>query len=108
MRLHVQLLLRLVEGVDTDLEELVLHAIVLFLGVGNFLGRLVVSELSSLGQNSNVCRRINLLKTHLKLVEEPKGDAAIAFHDLVDHLGVKLDVEVSQGRLKLLKVLQAV
>ena len=49
MRLHVELLLWLVERVYTGLEELMLHAVVLFLRVGDFLGRLMVAELTGLG-----------------------------------------------------------
>ena len=68
MRLHVELLLRFIKRVNTSLEELMLDSIVLFLGVGNFLGRLVVSELASLSEHGNVCSGVDLLKAHLELV----------------------------------------
>jgi len=49
MRRHVNILLGLVEGVDALFEESVLDTIILLLGVGNFLGGLVVAELASFG-----------------------------------------------------------
>ena len=67
--LHVELLLGLVEGVDADLEELVLDAVVLLLGVGYLLGRLIVAELSGFGQHGDVCGRVHLLQAHLQLVQ---------------------------------------
>mmetsp|Transcript_38027 Transcript_38027/g.46462 ORF Transcript_38027/g.46462 Transcript_38027/m.46462 type:complete len:415 (-) Transcript_38027:290-1534(-) len=65
MRLHVELLLRLVERVNASLEELVLHLVVLLLRVGNLLGGLVVAELASLGEHGDVSRRVHLLQHHL-------------------------------------------
>lgn len=84
--LHVQLLLWLVEGVDARLEELVLHFVVLFLGVGDFLSRLVVAKLAGLGEHGDVCHWVHLLEAHFELVEEAKGDSSLPLHDLVDHL----------------------
>ena len=105
---HVELLLRLVQGVDAGLEELMLHLVVLFLGVSNFLGGLVVPKVARFRQHGNVCYRVDLLQTHLQLVEEAQGNASLALHDSVDHFGVELDIQVAQGRLQFLKVLQSV
>ena len=95
VRLHVELLLGLVERVYALFEELVLDAIVLLLGVRDFLGGLVITELARLGQHGDVCSWVHLLQAHLQLVEEAEGEATLPLHDLVDHLRVKLDVEVS-------------
>ena len=108
VRLHVQLLLWLVERVNACLEELVLHSVVLFLRVGNLLRRLVVAKLARLGQHGDICRWVDLLKHHLELIKEAQGDASLALHNLVDHLGVELDVQVAQCWLQLFKVLQSV
>ena len=108
VRFHVELFLGLVESVDALLEELVLNTVVLLLRVGNFLGGLVVSKLASFGQHGDIGGGIDLFEHHLELVEESEGNATLAFHDLVYHLGVELDVKVTQSRLQFLKVLQSV
>lgn len=95
MRLHVQLLLGLVQCVDTLFEELVLHTIILLLRVCDLLGRLVVTELASLSQHGDIGRRVDLLQHHLELVEEAEGDAPLALHNFVNHLRVELNVEVA-------------
>jgi len=69
MRLHVELFLWLVERVNAGLEELVLHSVILFLRVGNFLSRLVVAKLTGFGQDSDISDRVNLFKAHLELIE---------------------------------------
>lgn len=108
VRLHVELLLRLVEGVDACLEELVLHFVVLLLGVGDFLGGLIVAELAGLSEHGDVRDWVHLLQAHLQLIEEAESNSSLPLHDLVNHLGVELDVQIAQGRLQLLKVLQTV
>lgn len=108
VRLHVQLLLWLVERVNACLEELMLHSVVLFLRVGNLLSRLVVAKLARLGQHGDICRWVDLLKHHLELIKKAQSDASLALHNLVDHLGVELDVQVAQCWLQFLKVLQSV
>ena len=99
MRLHVELFLWLVQGVDALFKELVLHTVVLLLRIGNFLGWLVVTELASLGKHGNVSNGVNLLQAHLELVEEAQGQTTLTLHDLVNHLRVELDVQVAQRRL---------
>lgn len=86
VRLHVQLLLRLIQRIDPLFEELVLHLVVLLFGVGNFLGWLVVSKLAGLGEDGDVSCRVHLFEAHFQLVEQPKGDASLTLHYLVDHL----------------------
>ena len=103
--LHVERLLRLIEGVDACLEEGVLHAVVRLLGVCNFLCRLIVAELSRLGEHGDVGHGVNLLEAHLELIEKAQGDTSLAFHNLVDHLGVEFDVQVAKCGLQLLEVL---
>ena len=105
---HVQLFLGLIESVDSGLEELVLDPVILFFGDSNFLCGLVVSKLACLGQHGNVCGRVNLLQSHLELVEDAQGNATLPLHNLVDHLGVELNVQIAQRGLQLFKVLQAV
>ena len=95
MGLHVQLLLGLVEGIDALFEESVLDAIILLLGVGNFLGGLVVAELAGFGQYGDISDGVNLLKAHLELIQEAEGNTALSLHDLVHHLRVEFDVQVS-------------
>ena len=82
--------------------------VVLLFRVGNLLGRLVVAELTSFCQDSDIGRRIDLLKHHFELIEEAEGNASLPLHNLIHHLGVELDVKVAQSRLQLLKVLQSV
>ena len=62
------MLLRLVQGIDTGLEEGVLDLIVLFLLHLDLLSRLVVSELASLAENCDVCWWVDLLKHHFELI----------------------------------------
>lgn len=69
VRLHVELLLGLVQGVDARFEELVLHSVVLFLGHCDFLSRLVVSKLARFGQHGDVGGRVDLFQNHLELVK---------------------------------------
>ena len=76
-----------------------LHTVVLLLGIGNFLGWLVVPELAGLGEHGDVSNGVNLLEAHLKLVEKAQGQTTLTLHDLVNHLRVKLDVQVAQRRL---------
>ena len=86
VRLHVQLLLWLVQRIDPLLEELVLHLVILLLRVGNFLGWLVISELASLGEHGDISCRVNLLEAHFELVQQSQGDASLTLHYLIDHL----------------------
>ena len=67
---HVELLLGFVESVDSSFEELVLHFVILLFGDSNFLRRLVVPELACLCKHGDVCCRVNLLQSHLELVED--------------------------------------
>ena len=92
VRLHIECLLRLVQGVDARLEELVLDLVILFLRIGNLLGWLVVPEFASFCEDGDVCCGVDLLQTHLELVEKAQGNATLSLHDLVHHFGVKLDV----------------
>lgn len=96
VRFHIELLLRLVERVDACFEELVLDTVVFFFGIGDFLSGLVVAELTSLGEHCDVCCRVDLFQAHLELVEQSESKATLPLHDLVDHLGVELDIEVAQ------------
>ncbi len=100
--------MRLVQGVDACFEELVLHSVVFFLRHGDFLSRLVVSELARFGQYGDVGGRVDLFQHHLELIKQAQGDASLTLHDLVDHLGVEFDVQVAQRGLQLLKILQSV
>ena len=100
--------MRLVESVDSILEEGMLHLVVFFLWHGNLLSWLVVAKVSSLLEHSHVCGWVDLLKTHLKLVEKTKSETSLPLHDLVHHLGVELDVKVAQSWLQLLKILKFV
>jgi len=86
VRLHVELLLGLVERVDACFEELVLDTVVFFFGIGDFLSGLVVAELASLGKHCDVCCRVDLFQAHLELVEQTESKATLPLHDLVDHL----------------------
>lgn len=108
MGLHIELLLGLVESIDTDLEKLVLHTVIFLLGIGNFLCRLVITKLSSFGKHGNICDRVNLFQAHFQLVQKSQCQSTIPFHDLVDHLRVELDIQVSKRGLKFLKILQTV
>ena len=107
VRLHIECLLRLVQGVYAGLEELVLDLVILFLGIGNLLSWLVVTEFASFCEDSDVSYGVDLLQTHLELVKKAQGNATLSLHDLVHHFGVKLDVQVPQRGLQLLKVLQS-
>lgn len=92
VRLHVELLLRLVKRVDSHLEKVVLDLVVLAAGHCNFLSRLVVPKLTCLGQNGDICGRVDLVETHFELVEEAQGQASFSFHDPIDQLRIKFDV----------------
>lgn len=104
MALHVHGLLRFVEGLEANLEERALHLVVGLLGSANLLSGLVVTNFSRLPEYSDISGRVDLLQDHLKLVEETKGKASLLFHDFVDLPRVKLDIEISEGWLKFLKV----
>ena len=93
--LHIQLLLRLVQRVDALFEELMLNMVVFFLRVGDLLGWLVVTELASFRQDSDIGRGVDLLKHHFELVEKAEGNASLPLHNLVHHLGVELNVKVA-------------
>lgn len=106
--LHVECLLGLVKGIDSALEEGVLHLVVLLFGHGDFLRWLVVPKVASLLKDHHVGCGVDLFEAHLELVEQAEGQAALSLHDLVDHFGVELNVEVAQGGLQFFKVLQLV
>jgi len=105
---HVKLLLRLVQRVDSHLEKVVLNLVILGAWHCNFLRWLVVAKLTRLGEDCNVSRRVHLIQAHLELVEEAQSETTLSFHDPIHELRVKLDVQVAQGRLQALKVLQFV
>ena len=106
--LHIEGLLGLVEGVDAGLEEGVLDPVVGLFGARDLLSWLVVSKLAGLAEDGDICWWVDLLKHHLELVEQPEGVSTLFLHDLVDHLRVTLDLQVPQGGIQLLEVLQLV
>lgn len=89
---HVELLLRLVQRVNTHLEKVVFDLIVLGARHCNLLRWLVVAKLTRFGEHGDVSRRVDLIQTHLELVEEAQGQTTLSFHDSVHELRVKLDV----------------
>jgi len=105
---HVELLLGLVQRVNSHLEKVVFDLIVLGTRHCNLLRWLVVPKFTRFGEHGNVSGRVDLIQAHLELVEETQGQTTLSFHDSVHELRVKLDVQVAQGGLQTLKVLQFV
>lgn len=106
--LHVENLLGLVKRSHALLEELVLDMIVGVLGHRDLLSGLVVTELARLGEDGDVRWWVDLLKHHLQLVKKAERQPSLLLHDLLDNLGVELDLQVAKHGLQLLEVLQLV
>lgn len=83
MLIHVDLLLGFIKSRQAVLEELVLNFVVFFNSLRDFLGRLVVSKLAGLSQHNDVRWRVDLLKGHFQLIEQPQSVATFSLHDLV-------------------------
>jgi len=105
MVLHVHGLLRLVQGLETSLEESALHLVIGLFVRSNLQSGLIVTNFAGFPQNGDVGWWINLLEDHLELVQKSQSISSLLFHDLVHLLGIKLDVKVPESGLQLLKVL---
>ena len=64
----------------------------------------MIGAMLTLFKDGDVSRRVNLLKSHLQLIEEPKSDAPLLLHNAIDHLRIEFDVQCAQGRLQLREV----
>ena len=102
---HIHGFLRLVESLETNLEEGRLHFVVGILVRAYLESRLIVTNFARFPENGNVCRRVDLFEDHLELVEKTECKTPLLLHDLVDLPRIKFDVQVSERGLKLFKVL---
>lgn len=105
MSLHDDLFLRLIEYLESLVEEGVRLRLILLLGIGDFHSWSVITDLASFLEHGHVGWRVDLLKSGFQLIEQSQGDAALALHDTVNHFGVKNDPKIAEGGLELCEIL---